>query len=66
MQPHMETPATLAACGAPKLDLAGASIGSESNPSLHNLQARRLMRRCAISLTMAAIIAPLMHGEVMR
>jgi hypothetical protein len=33
MQPHMENPATLAACGAPKSDLAGASITSESKSS---------------------------------
>jgi hypothetical protein len=38
MQPHMENPATLAACGAPKSDLAGASITSESKSSTQQSQ----------------------------
>jgi hypothetical protein len=33
MSSKMEIPATLAACGAPKSDLAGASITSESKSS---------------------------------
>ena len=61
--PHMENPATLAACGAPELDLAGAMICPESKSPLINLQARRLTRRCAVSLAMAAIVAPLVFGE---
>ena len=62
MQPHMGNPAA-ANCGAPKNDLAGASITLESTKALRVFQARQLTRRCAISLTMAAIIAPLLHGE---
>jgi len=33
-------------------------------PSLLNLQASRLTRRCALSATMAAALAPLVYGEV--
>ncbi len=39
MKPHNGNPATPAACGAPKVDLAGASIASESKSSPLNLQA---------------------------
>ncbi|UGY23573.1 hypothetical protein HU675_0037395 [Bradyrhizobium septentrionale] len=39
---------------------------SESKAPLIKLQAARLTRRCAISLSMAAVIAPLLHGEVAR
>jgi len=63
MQPHMENPA-LAARGVPNSDLASALICSEYATSVHDLQARRLTRRCAISLAMASIVAPLLHGEV--
>jgi hypothetical protein len=35
----------------------------ESKPTLRYLQAVSLTRRCAISLAMAAIVAPLLHGE---
>lgn len=66
MQPHNGNPATLAACGAPVTDLAGASIDPESKSPLANLQARKLTRRCAISLAMAAIVAPLVYGEGAR
>jgi hypothetical protein len=62
MQPHMENPAA-ANCGAPKADLAGGSIASDNTKSLRFIQARSLMRRCAISFAMAAIVAPLLHGE---
>jgi hypothetical protein len=37
---------------------------AESKSNLHHLQALRLSRRCAISIAMAAIVAPLLHGEV--
>ncbi|WP_143278237.1 hypothetical protein [Bradyrhizobium sp. UFLA03-84] len=37
---------------------------AESKAPLLKLQAVRLTRRCAISLAMASVIAPLMHGEV--
>jgi hypothetical protein len=62
MQPHMENPAA-ANCGAPKSDLAGRLIASENTPLLRKLQASRLTRRSAISFAMAAIVAPLLHGE---
>lgn len=38
MTPKMEVPATLAACGAPKADLAGASITSEDTSPLTDIQ----------------------------
>jgi hypothetical protein len=31
---------------------------------LRDLQARRLTQRCAFTLATAAVVAPLMHGEV--
>ncbi|WLA78808.1 hypothetical protein [Bradyrhizobium elkanii] len=36
----------------------------ESKAPLQKLQAARLTRRYAISLAMASIVAPLLHGEV--
>ncbi len=36
----------------------------EFKASLLDLQASRLTRRCAITATMAAILAPLVFGEV--
>lgn len=51
MQPHKEIPATLAACGAPKDDLAGASISSDSISSLPPIQADPAAeRRFALAL----------------
>ncbi|WP_338830180.1 hypothetical protein [Bradyrhizobium sp. 27S5] len=38
----------------------------ESKAPLQKLQAARLTRRYAISLTMASIIAPLAYGEAQR
>jgi hypothetical protein len=66
MQPHMENPATLAACGAPKSDLAGASITSECTSPLRKLQASRLVRLYALNAAMAETIAPLVFLEAMR
>lgn len=66
MQHQMENPATLAACGAPKSDLAGASICSESTSPLRKLQASRLVRLYAMNATMAETIAPLVFLEVLR
>lgn len=37
---------------------------SEHNPDPRTLQASRLTRRCAVSAAMAAILAPLVFGEV--
>ena len=59
---QMENPAR-AARGIPVVDIAAGKIDPETNPSLLNLQASRLTRRCAINLAMAVIIAPLVHGE---
>jgi hypothetical protein len=61
MSLEMENPAL--AGGAPNDDLAGCLIASETTKLLQVFQARRLARRCAISLAMAAIVAPLLHGE---
>jgi hypothetical protein len=66
MSLKMEIPATLAACGAPKPDLAGASINSEYKSSLLKLQASRLVRLYAVNASMAEAIAPLVFLEVMR
>lgn len=63
MQPHMEIPATLEACGVPVTDLAGASIASESKSSLLHLQASRLVRLYAINASMAETIAPFVFQE---
>lgn len=62
MQPHKETPA-LAARAIPKSDLLDGWISSEHTQPLLKLQASALTRRCAISLAMASVIAPLLHGE---
>lgn len=62
MASQMENPA-LAARGVPESDLAGALIFPEYASPLVDLQARRLTRRCAISMAMAAIVAPMIHGE---
>jgi hypothetical protein len=45
MRTPMENPATLVACGAPKSDLAGASITSDSISSNLDLQADALARQ---------------------
>lgn len=39
---------------------------SEHSPDPRTLQASRLTRRCAVSAVMAAILAPLIFGEVSR
>jgi len=55
MQPPMENPATLAACGAPKSDLAGASIYSDNIASLPPIQADPMAER-AFAYQLAAIV----------
>lgn len=59
---HMENPA-LAARGVPNSDLLGGWISSEDSRSTRSLQVSSLTRRCAISATLAAIIAPIVFGE---
>jgi hypothetical protein len=66
MQPHMEDPATLAACGAPVTDLAGALINPEYATPHLRLQASRLVRLYAVNSAMAETIAPLVFLEVLR
>lgn len=66
MQPHNGNPATLAACGVPESDLAGASINPESKSSLLHLQASRLVRLYAVNASMAEALAPLVFVEAMR
>lgn len=58
----MQNPTPLAAGGASKVDLAGASISSKSNPSFPSLQAAGPTRRCANRLRLAAV-GPLLHHE---
>lgn len=51
MKPHMENPATLAACGVQIADLAGASITSECIDNLPPIQADPFAeRRFALAL----------------
>ena len=60
--PHMENPATLATCGAPKNDLADASIASENSHLTLALQVFGLTRLCGISAGMAETLAPMVFG----
>lgn len=53
--PRKENPATLAACGAPKSDLAGASICSDIIASLPPIQADPMVER-AFAYQLAAIV----------
>lgn len=46
-----------------KSDLLASLIVSESKPSLLDLQAVSLTRRCAITAAMATVVAPLVFGE---
>jgi hypothetical protein len=46
-----------------KSDLLASLIVSESKPPLVDLQVVSLTRRCAISIAMAAVVAPLVFGE---
>lgn len=55
MQHHKENPATLAACGAPKSDLAGASIYSDNIAGLPKIQADPMAER-AFAYQLAAIV----------
>jgi hypothetical protein len=59
MVPHMENPAALETCGAPKNDLAGALITFESTSLQHQLQVIRLTRCCGVNADMAETLAPL-------
>jgi hypothetical protein len=61
-----QNPATLAACGAPVTDLAGASINPDYKSPLLTIQAAQLSRRCAISAAMAETLAPLVFLEAIR
>ena len=58
---EMEIPATLAACGAPVTDLAGASITSDNSHDTRALQVARLTRS-AVTAAMAETLAPLAFG----
>jgi hypothetical protein len=55
MQPQKQNPATLAACGAPKSDLAGASICSDNTALLPPIQADPAAER-AFAYQLAAIV----------
>jgi hypothetical protein len=46
-----------------KSDLLASWIVSESKPPLIDLQAHALTRRCAMTVAMAAVLAPLVFGE---
>jgi hypothetical protein len=65
MNQKMENPA-LAARGVPEVSLAARKIDPELTSPLLTLQAARLSRRCAISLVMAATVAPHVFGEGRR
>lgn len=61
MQHQKENPATLAACGAPKSDLAGASICSDHIASLPPIQADPAAeRRFALALAERVFGSPIM------
>jgi hypothetical protein len=55
MQHHKGNPTTLAACGAPKSDLAGASICSDYTASLPPIQADPMAER-AFAYQLAALV----------
>ena len=55
MQHHKGNPTTLAACGAPKSDLAGASIYSDNIASLPPIQADPMAER-AFAYQLAAVV----------
>ncbi|MGY3035906.1 hypothetical protein ACVIIV_005076 [Bradyrhizobium sp. USDA 4354] len=55
MQPQKQNPTTLAACGAPKSDLAGASIFSDNIASLPPIQADPMAER-AFAYQLAAVV----------
>jgi len=55
MQTQKQNPTTLAACGAPKSDLAGASISSEFISNLPAIQADPVAER-AFAYQLAAVV----------
>ena len=65
MSNQMENPAA-ANCGAPKADLAGASITTEYATPQRRLQVSRLVRLYAVNASLAETIAPLVFLEGMR
>jgi|GraSoiStandDraft_57_1057295.scaffolds.fasta_scaffold323789_2 hypothetical protein len=60
------TPAT--ACSEPALNIErfAGELDNHSNPTLINIQARRLTRRFAISMPLAIVLASLHYGEAAR
>jgi hypothetical protein len=58
----MENPAFLD--GAPKTDQLASTIALDHSPSLQYLQAIKITKRCAVSIAMAAALAPILFGEV--
>lgn len=59
MIPHMENPATLAACGAPEFDLAGASIASELTKSPLTIQESQALARSVFGRGYVVVHAPI-------
>jgi hypothetical protein len=57
-----QNPATLAACGAAVIDLAGASIASDNSYSTLAPQVFRLTRHCGVAAGMAETLAPMVFG----
>jgi hypothetical protein len=62
MTPHVENPA-LAARGVPNSDRLGGWISSEDSRQTRSLQVALLTRRCAISVALAGVVAPILFGE---
>jgi len=60
---HKKENPTLAARGIPEVSLAAGKIDPEFTLPLITLQAVRLTRRCAISLSIAAVVASLHYGD---
>lgn len=48
---------------ASEIELLGGGLDATHSPRLDQRQALALTRRCALSLEMASIVAPLLHGE---
>ena len=65
MASKKENPAR-AARGVPVVDIAAGKIDPEYASATVALQVARLTRRCALTAAMAAIVAPLLHGEDAR
>lgn len=63
---HLQKEKGRPAEGSPIPKIVLGRNGAEDTKSLLNLQVAQITRRCAISAAMAAVVAPIMFGEVTR